>query len=349
VNSGRIGRILAIAVAASFALSAAALAQAPGCGKPDNIRVMYFAAVFNNMLTFVAEDAGFYRKHCLDATLVSVNSGPAGLAQLQSGSLQFSDSSVDNTLIARNKGLPIKIVAGESSGDVYSIVARKGLPLPHAKAGYPAVMQDLVGKKIGVFAVGAGSEYIVRALLRGAGLDPSGVTYVGVGSTPTQLAALQNGAVDAVTMADPGQDLAVALGYGQIAIDLRKPGVGPPDVAALSGQFQVKVAAESLVRGKPDLVKRFVAANRDAERWIQDPANFAALVKLMKAHVPLGKEVPDADALFTRLVKQYVGFASAAVSRSGIAAWNRFEIAAGNLPKPIKFDDLVWSGTPVRK
>lgn len=185
-------------------------------------------------MTYVAQDAGFYRKHCLDATLVSVNSGPAGLAQLQSGSLQFSGSSVDNTLVARNKGPAIKIVAGKSAGDVYSIVALKGLPLPDARAGYPAVMNDLVGKKIGVFGVG----------------------------------------------------------YGRIVIDLRGSGVGPTDIAGLSGGFQVKVAAERLIAGKP---------------------------------------------------------ASAAVSRSGVAAWDNFGIESGNLQKPIKFSDLVWSGTPVKE
>ena len=346
---GTLGRAGAVAAALAIGLSYGAPVQAAGCTTPDHIRVMIFSALFNNMVTYVAQDAGLYRKHCLDATLVPVGSGPAGLAQLQSGSLQFSDSSVDNTLIARNKGLPIKIVAGESSGDVYSIVARQQLPLPHAKAGYPAVMKDLVGKKIGVFGVGSGSEYVMRALLRGGGVDPNSVTFIGVGSTPTQLAALQNGAVDAVTMADPGQDLALRLGYGRIIVDLRKPGAGPKDVAALTGTFQVKVASERLIAEQPDLVRRYVAANVDAARWVHDPANLPALLKLMKARVPLGEAVPNEAALFTRLVKQYVRFSTAAVSRSSIAAWNAFEIEAGNLKKPVKFDDLVWSGTPVEK
>src|SRR5690349_6372616 len=87
----------------AFALAAAMLllpiksyAQS-ACVKADEIRVMIFASVFNQTMTYVPQDTGLFCKNCLTATLVPVNTGPAGLAQLQAGSLQFSDSSFDNT------------------------------------------------------------------------------------------------------------------------------------------------------------------------------------------------------------------------------------------------------------
>lgn len=319
----------------------------PACAKTDDIRIMIFASLFNNMLTYIAHDAGFFARNCLNATLVPVNTGPAGMAQLQSGSLHFSDSSFDNTLVARNRGLPIKVVVGGSSGVPYSIVARKAVALPNAAAGYPASMKDLVGKKIGVFGLGTGSELFVKTLLRGAGIDPAQVTFVAVGSTPTQLAALENAAVDAVIMADPAQDLAVAGGFGQIVVDLRKAGSGPKDIRDLSGTFQVKVASEAFIKEKPDVVRRYVDANRQAAEWIHDAKNFNELVRLMKPRVALGREVPNGDAIFTDLVKQYAGFTSATIKRSSVAGWNELQMKSGNIPAPVAIADVVWSGAPM--
>ncbi len=339
---------LVIAMALAVATSGAARAQTAPCAKVDDIRVMIFAALFADLTTYVAEDAGLFRKHCLNATLVPVNTGSAGMAQLQAGSLQFSDTSFDNVVIARSKGLPVKVVVGESSGVPYAIVGRKALALPGADAGYPDALKSLAGKRLGAFGLGSGSEWFFRMLLRGAGVDDKAVTFVAVGSTPTQLAALENGAIDAVIMADPAQDIAVRSGIGQILVDSRKPGVGPKATVALTGTFMVKVASDALIAEKPEMVARFVAANKDAEAWARDPANFAELVKLMKARAPLGKDVPDADSLATELVRQYIGFAAATVSRSSIAAWNEFEVTAGNVTKPVPFEELVWSGAPVK-
>jgi len=256
----------ALVVSVGLALGAPAARAEAACAKMDEIRVMIFLSLFSDMVTYVASAAGFFKKRCLNARLVPLNTGPAGLAQLQSGSLHFSDSSFDNVLRSRSKGLPVKAVVGESAGVPDSLVVRKGVALPNGPRGYPAVMKDLVGKKVGVFGLGTGSEYLVRSLLRGAGLDPGGVTYVAVGSTPTRLAALENGAVDAVIMADPGQDLAVGSGYGTIVVDLRKAGVGPKEIQGRVGTFQVKVAREAFLRESPDIANRDVKANEDRHR-----------------------------------------------------------------------------------
>ena len=69
---GTLGRAGAVAAALAIGLSYGAPVQAAGCTTPDHIRVMIFSALFNNMVTYVAQDAGLYRKHCLDATLVPV-------------------------------------------------------------------------------------------------------------------------------------------------------------------------------------------------------------------------------------------------------------------------------------
>jgi NitT/TauT family transport system substrate-binding protein len=341
-------KTILLAALAALAVGGSAQAQNAPCAKMDDVRVMMFSGLFADMTTYVAQDAGIFRKHCINATLVAVNTGSAGMAQLQAGSLHFSDTSVDNLVIARSKGLPVKVVVGESAGMPYSVVARKGLALPNASAGYPDALKGLAGKRLGVFGLGSGSEWFFRMLLRGAGVDPGSVTFVAVGAAPTQLAALQNGTIDAAIMADPAQDIAARAGIGDIIVDVRKPGVGPKEIVSLTGTFMVKVASDALIAENPQLVARFVAANRDAAAWARDPANLDALVTLMKARAPLGHDVTNADALVHDLVKQYAAFASAEVSRSSLAAWNNFEVIANNIPKPVAFEELVWSGAPIR-
>lgn len=343
---GRRGTICGIAAAFLFATSYAG-AQAPGtCARMDDIRVMVFTSLLLNMVTYIAKDAGLFERNCLNATLVPVSSGPAGMAQLQSGSIHFSDSSVDNTIVARHRGLPIKIVTGESSVNPYSVVGRADLPLPNAKKGYPAAMKDLAGKKLGLFALGTGSELFIKQLLRGAGMDPQQVTLIAVGSAPAQFAALENKSVDAVLMTDPLQDLAVQGGIGKIVVDLRKAGVGPKELTDLSGTFQVKVASEEFIQKNPDLVRRYVEANRQAVEWIQQPQNRDKLHQFMKGHVKFGQNVPNTDEVFRRLVDHYAAGSTVMVRRSSIQGWNRLQMIAGNISAEVPYADLVWSGAP---
>lgn len=339
-------RRAAAAAAVAVTLAAAAGRAEAACPPPDEIRVMVFGSLFSNMTTYIAEDAGFFTKHCLSARLVPVETVSIGFAQLLVGTLHFSDSSVGDVLRARQKDLKLKVVVGESAGIPYALVVRKGVPLPNGAAGYPAVMKDLLGKKIGVFRLGTGSQHFAIGLLRGAGLNPARAVYVGVGSTAEQLAALENGAVDAALMADPAPDLAVAGGHGSIVVDLRKPGAGPEEIQQLVGTFQVKVGAEAFLRSHPEIAQRYVLANEDAVRWMRDPANFDELLKHMRARLKLGREGPDGERLFAELAKQYAGFSSAAISRRSLTAWHAFERARGDLKTRVKFEDAVWSGAP---
>jgi NitT/TauT family transport system substrate-binding protein len=331
-----------------WAMAAASPADA-ACQKTDPLRVMIFAGSYPTMLTFIGKDAGFYEKNCLDVTLVPINSGPAGIAQLETNGIQISDSTVDNVVIARSRGLKVKIVSDQSAANSYSLVASNKFATPHEKEGWPGVMKDFIGKRIGVYALGAGSHYMVRALFREAGLDPDKAAYVAVGAPPTQLAALKNGAVDAVIMIAPGQDIAEAQHYGRVVVDLRKKGVGPKDIQALGKTFQVKVAADKFIDANPDIMKRYLKANEEAEAWIHDPANFQQLLKYMAKNVKIGSDVPNGEKLFSSLIKFWASVAVTGVNREAIDAWSQFEVNSGNIPKPVSYGDVVWSGAPIMK
>ena len=172
------------------------------------------------------------------------------------------------------------------------------------------------------------------------------MTFIAVGGPPTQFAALENKSIDAVIMADPVQDLAEQGDMGKIITDLRNPAVGPKEITALSGTFQVKVASEDFIRKNPDVVRRYVEANRQTVQWIQDPKNRGKLVEFMKSHVTFGRDVPNSDAIFRKLVDRYAAASTVTVRRSSIAAWNQLQLGAGNLTAPVPWDDVIWTGAP---
>src|SRR6185295_17582166 len=105
---------------------------------------------------------------------------------------------------------------------------------PNLKDGYPAMMKDFVGTKIGVTALAAATEAYMKSVFEGAGLSADAATYIAVGGVTTAVPALKGGTVDAAMMFGTGPELAEALGVGKIVLDFRT-GVGPAPMRALRG------------------------------------------------------------------------------------------------------------------
>jgi NitT/TauT family transport system substrate-binding protein len=64
-------------------------------------------------------------------------------------------------------------------------------------------VKDLTGKKVGVSAPGSSTDFFLKYLLKKEGLDPAGVSVIGVGLGATAVAAMEQGQIDAAVMLDP--------------------------------------------------------------------------------------------------------------------------------------------------
>jgi NitT/TauT family transport system substrate-binding protein len=64
-------------------------------------------------------------------------------------------------------------------------------------------IKDLAGKKVGVSAPGSSTDFFLKYLLKKNGLDPAGVSVIGVGLTAAAVAAMEQGQIDAAVMLDP--------------------------------------------------------------------------------------------------------------------------------------------------
>src|SRR5512142_1255080 len=233
------------------------------------IRVMVYNGAYTSLPVQVAKDLGFYRKYNLDAEPIVVNSGPAGVAALLGGSIDFIEPPTDQVMENLVKGTDLKIVVGNEIRNFYNLVVNTKVPLPHAAQGYPAIRQDLKGLRIGVNALGSTTHLMTNALFHGAGIDPASITYVADGSANTALAAWQAGRVDAQMAFTPFPEITQALGNGRSAIDMSR-GQGPAVLQKLGGAFEAFAAKGSYIREHPDVVNAFIKAHIDSITWIKD-------------------------------------------------------------------------------
>jgi NitT/TauT family transport system substrate-binding protein len=313
---------------------------------PFKIRVMTYNGAYTSLVPNVAKDLGVYAKYKLDAELTVVNSGPAGVAALLGGSLDFVEPPTDQIIQNQIKGTDLRIVVGNEVRNFYSVIVTNKVKLPSLEKGYPAVMQDLKGLRLGVNALGATTHLMFNALLKGAGISPDDVTYVAVGSSNTALAAWQADRVDAQMAFTPFPEIIAALGTGRPMIDFSK-GQGPAVLSKLGGAFECFSTKASFIKEHPDVVNAFIKAHVETIGWIKDPANRAKLKEQVGKYVntaiiPEDKRAQTVDLMIDNY-NQYFGYT---VDRGAIDAWNEYMLENKLIPRAVAAADVIYAGAP---
>lgn len=342
--------ILSLAVAAAGAGMNACAQELPVTdkvpAKMTPIRVMTYNGAYTSLPVQVAKDLGFYAKYNLDAELIVVNSGPAGVAALLGGSIDFIEPPTDQIIENVIKGTDLKIVVGNETRNFYNLIVSTKVPLPHAAQGYPAVMQDLKGLRIGVNALGATTHLMTNAMFAGANIDPSTITYVADGSANTALAAWQAGRIDAQMAFTPFPEIVEALGNGRSAIDLSK-GQGPAVLQRLGGAFEAWSTKGAFIREHPDVVNAFIKAHIDTLNWIKNPANRSKLVEEIGKFVNTSVIPTDKrDQTIGLMIDHYTQYFGYTVDRDAIAAWNEYLLENKLITRAVRPGEVIYSGAP---
>jgi NitT/TauT family transport system substrate-binding protein len=147
---------------------------------------------------------------------------------------------------------------------------------------------DLEGKNIGVTARGAASETFARTMLEEAGVDPDSVTYVAVGPLPAQIAAFQQGAIDASSFSADATAVAEAQG-----VELRDLVSTLDGSAGELGEYGLQsfwATTEQYSKDHGDVLDGFCSAMNEASAWIADDANKDAAVKSIMTITQLPEE-----------------------------------------------------------
>ena len=243
----------AAAALAAVLLAACGSSETPESGATgdaaaDNVKVGVIPIVDVAPL-YLGIKQGFFSDRGMNVTTEAGQGGAAIVPGVVSGQFQFGFSNVTSLIIARSKGVPLKIVAagnsstGEAGKDFSEVLVKADSPIQSAK--------DLAGKTVAINTLKNIGDTTIRQSIRKAGGDPTAVKFVEL-PFPDMPAALQEGRVDAVWVVEPFVTIARDQGARIVASNLVDTS---PDT-----QIAAYFTSEQLQQQDPDLVKRFTEA-----------------------------------------------------------------------------------------
>ena len=331
---------------AALLIPAMALAQTPRANG-ETLNIQHYAGTTGNMHAFIAARKGFCDKYNFKCELKIVNSGLLGIQTLVGKTIDIAQAGAEQTAATILAGANLTIVGLSLTNNVLALSARSDIKFPNKEKGYPAVMADFKGLKIGVPARGAAAEIFMNAMLGEAGLKASDVTYVAVGGPQTAYTSMVVGKqVDAVVMFDPLKALCGHTKACSVIVDMTI-GEGPKVSRDMEGAGVVLIARRDFADGNLALMAAFNSAMTDAITWARDPANFDELITLYTPNINFG-DIPGGDELRRTWVKSAISLYSPdlKVSRKGVKATIDFGVAAKTLEKDVAVDKVVWDKAP---
>jgi len=199
----------------------------------------------------VAMRKGYFKDEGIHVDKIQMQ--PAiGVKALMSGDVDYL-LAWGSALRAAVTGVPIKAVVGLASRPLHVLIARPEIKTP----------KDLKGKIIGVDSVAGTVDYLSRVAARHFGFEPEkDIKIIVTGESPTRLAALRAGAIDAtpidvafaVKAEDEGFKRLIYLGD---IIELPLSGIAVMDSKLQAQREQVKRVVRATLRGT-----RFMKQNR---------------------------------------------------------------------------------------
>ena len=185
-------------------------AGASSAQEKKNLRVVFTGLAWNSELPFrVALARGFFKGQGLEVQPIFVRGGPAALAALSSGEVDFAEIGGAQAIMrSRARGLDGVIIGAISNATNYQIVGSKST----------RTLEDMKGKIVGVTGAGAFSDFAMRIFLRRKGIDPDkDVTLRAIGGSNLRAGALEKGIVAAAPFAPDDTVRLTRLGFPMLA------------------------------------------------------------------------------------------------------------------------------------
>ncbi|MDN3521995.1 ABC transporter substrate-binding protein [Halomonas ramblicola] len=330
-----------VAVTTMMAVAPTALSQTPN-GGGATVRYQVFEAV-GDML-FRVMDAKFCEQYGLECKPVRIGAGPAGIQAVIGNSMEVAVITTDAAIRSISGGAPVTIAHGLGDRVPFYFVARSGLDRPNKDNGYPALMQDFKGKRIGVTGRGAGTELIARLLLKEAGMSADDVTFVGVGGPPTAFGSLSAQQIDAAMQVPPTAEICDRSEVCETVLNLPESDIEP--IKALEGTGIVALMKQEYVENNPQVVEAWLAAAEDAMAWMKDPANFDEYVALGREHIRLNLE--NADEILEEALARHLEISALEVSPSAVQAYVDMLAEGDLLPKASPAERFISDVAPLR-
>jgi ABC-type nitrate/sulfonate/bicarbonate transport system substrate-binding protein len=194
---------------------------------------------------YVAKSAGIFEKYGLYVDLVVIPGGPLGMQTLLSGNTHSANIAAMTPIRTVLAGGDIVMVGGHLNRQMFNLVTRKEIRKP----------EDLRGKKIGVASLAGTNAVALRLVLKEWKIPIEAMNLLVVGGSPTQLAGLESGTIDAAVLTYGVTTEAVRKGMTVLA-DLSKPVPEFPD--------RTIITRRSFLMKERNNIKRFMQGLSEA-------------------------------------------------------------------------------------
>jgi len=213
----------------------------------DKIRVAFSAVAPTQGVLWVADVGGLLIKNGLSAEIIYTR---AAIETLVAGEVDFGQMTGALMSSARLQGADPVMIAGVQDTLEDRLIVR-----PNIKS-----MEELKGKRIGVFRFGSASHLRLLYLLPRYGLSERDITMLQIGDTPERLIALASGSIDATLLSPPDHFEALRAGM-KILLNLRELNV-PYQGSGL-------VTTQRLLAKRRDVARRFLKAYVEAVHMLK--------------------------------------------------------------------------------
>ena len=181
------------------------------------VRISYAGIAGYNVPLWVAQEAGFFKKHGLSADFILIEGAPISIQALLTNEVQLVNMAGSAPVQATLQGAEVVIIATSYNLMLYSLVVHEEI----------RSAADLKGKRMGVASLGGITEVAGRLALEKLGLGPKDMVFFVAGSDSTRIAAVRSKAVAASIIAPPNLFVAMDMGLRVLA-DLGDLGVKYP-------------------------------------------------------------------------------------------------------------------------
>ena len=215
-------------------------------GKPEktNFTLSYTQASGAFTPLWVAQEAGLFKKHGLDATLKILNSQVAHQA-LVAGELDLIATGPD-LVNARLQGVAVKYIGGTLQQFIFQLWGAKGM----------SSTADLKGKTIGVTTPKTSTEIATREALKKTGvISDKDVSFTYLLTIPAILTAVMNGKISGGTLSAPNT-LKARDGGLSLLLDIAQ--------ANVPGFHLAWGTTEKTIKASPNSLYAFVKALAEA-------------------------------------------------------------------------------------
>ena len=329
---------LTLAATALWMTAGAAAAQAT----PAVVRIQDYPGI-GNMLFRIAASKGYCEKHGIKCELQMIPSGPLGVQALLAKSIDVAEPPPEVVINASLKGSAIRIIAAAARLNVFLIVARNELGLPTDNADFKAVVAGLKGRKIGVPARGSGAELQFSLLAQKAGFKPEDFTYVAVGAPNTSYGALISKQIDASMTFEPSASLCDVTAECK-TVYRGATASEPAEISRTNGASGVLVARQEMIDGAPDVIDGLLGAAKDAEDFLQNPANFPEALKIARSYFEF--KMPRGDEVMEVSLKKAIPSLRVDLSRDALKQIADNMLAMGQLQAPFDTARILYPKAP---